>query len=173
MLIFDDELWIATSKAIDVYNFSTKKMEHFYHASTDSTGILGAYVMSLSMDADKNIWVGTGVGLCKIERKTRKFHYWTIDDGLPNDMVYSILHDNEKNIWVSTNRGLSKFNPERNEFYNYDVTDGLQSNEFNQGAYFKDSNGKLYFGAADGNYENELWCYDGSNIERITNMNMY
>lgn len=65
-------------------------------------------------------------------------------------MVYGIVEDEFGNIWLSTNGGVSKFNSKKNNFQNFDVRDGLQSNEFNQGAYLKTKEGKIYFGGVNG-----------------------
>ena len=51
---------------------------------------------------------------------------------------------------MSTNRGLSRFDPQSETFRNYDRRDGLQSYEFNAGAYFQNSRGRMYFGGIQG-----------------------
>ena len=53
-------------------------------------------------------------------------------------------------MWLSTNRGLSRFDPRTEAFRNYDRRDGLQSFEFNAGAYFQNSRGRMYFGGIQG-----------------------
>lgn len=65
-------------------------------------------------------------------------------------MVYGILEDSNNTLWLSTNAGISNFDPEKETFINYSIQDGLLSNEFNGGAYFKDSRGIFYFGGIKG-----------------------
>ena len=60
------------------------------------------------------------------------------------------MEGSENTLWVSTNFGLSKFNIGTSTFQNYQENDGLQSNEFNTGAYFRTSSGKLLFGGING-----------------------
>ena len=78
---------------------------------------------------------------------------------MANDLVYGIMEDSNGNLWMSTNRGLSKFfvasaknrrTGKTPHFRNYDTGDGLLSNEFNFGAYYKSSNGGMYFGCISG-----------------------
>lgn len=110
------------------------------------------FVLSIYEDQNKNLWVGTyGGGLNKmIDREKGIFESYRKKDDLPNDVIYGILEDDHGNLWLSTNNGISKFNLKNKKFKNYDVEDGLQSNEFNSGAYFKNSDGKMFFGGING-----------------------
>lgn len=73
-----------------------------------------------------------------------------VSTGLSNDFVYGILEDDFGYIWISHNKGLSRIDPETYEYLQFDVSDGLQSNEFNAGAFYKHTDGKLYFGGVSG-----------------------
>jgi signal transduction histidine kinase/DNA-binding response OmpR family regulator len=88
--------------------------------------------------------------LNKFDRETEQFIHYTEKDGLPNDVINGILEDMQGNLWLSTNNGLSKFDPETTSFRNYDVNDGLQSNQFNHGAYCRNTNGEMFFGGTNG-----------------------
>ncbi|NQU51020.1 MAG: response regulator [Bacteroidetes bacterium] len=72
------------------------------------------------------------------------------ENGLSNNVVYAAIPDKTGKIWCSTNKGISCYLPLTNSFQNYTNEDGLQSNEYNQGAFFKDAEGKIYFGGIDG-----------------------
>ena len=113
------------------------------------------FIYSLHEDSDGIIWIGTfGAGLNRFDPQTETFTHYGTQDGLPNDLVYGILEDDRGYLWLSTNHGLSKFNPyaqdAQNPFRNYDKSEGLQSNEFNFGAYFKNSKGEMFFGGVNG-----------------------
>src|SRR5690606_38423567 len=75
---------------------------------------------------------------------------FTTQDGLPNNVIYGILPGEHKSLWLSSNRGITKMNLTDYSFTNYENYDGLQAYEFNTGAYFKDTNGMLYFGGLEG-----------------------
>ncbi|MEO9887380.1 MAG: two-component regulator propeller domain-containing protein [Balneola sp.] len=107
-------------------------------------------VQVIYTDKNNRIWLGSYSGLYKFDLKNESFEIFSSKDGLPSDVVYGILEDSAQNLWLSTNSGISKFNPEKKYFVNYTKSDGLLSNEFNGGAYFKDSNEKMYFGGVKG-----------------------
>jgi signal transduction histidine kinase len=101
-------------------------------------------------DRESTLWVGTGSGLDKFDRRTETFRHYTEEDGLPNSVIYAIMEDASGNLWVSTNKGVSKFDPRAETFHNYNVFDGLQSDEFNQNAFFQSNSGEMFFGGING-----------------------
>ncbi|MCK7529484.1 MAG: hypothetical protein MZV64_73990 [Ignavibacteriales bacterium] len=69
--------------------------------------------------------------------------------------MYGILEDNKTNLWLSTDDGIFLFNTATERFTQFGIEDGVQSLEFSGGAYFKDSDGVIYFGGINGfNYFN-------------------
>jgi signal transduction histidine kinase/ligand-binding sensor domain-containing protein len=97
------------------------------------------------------VWIGTENGLFRVDPATLLVtRSYTEPDGMPNNFVYGILEDKAHNLWISTNKGLSRFNPQTETFRNFSVSDGLQSNEFNTGAYYKNSEGEFFFGGVNG-----------------------
>lgn len=97
------------------------------------------------------LWIGTnGNGLKGYNLQTNSAQLFTTQDGLPNNVIYGILPGEHKSLWLSSNRGITKMNLTDYSFTNYENYDGLQAYEFNTGAYFKDTNGMLYFGGLEG-----------------------
>ncbi len=109
-------------------------------------------IKSLYYKAD-TLWIGTnGNGLKSYVPSNGNIQHFTTRDGLPNNVIYGILPDIGNNLWLSTNKGISKFSSinGKHSIENYENYDGLQSYEFNTGAYFKGSDGTLYFGGLEG-----------------------
>jgi signal transduction histidine kinase/DNA-binding response OmpR family regulator len=73
-----------------------------------------------------------------------------MEDGLSSNMIYSIEEDDSGLLWIGTGYGLSQFDPETELFHNFYIYDGLQENQFQAGASYKDSDGKLFFGGING-----------------------
>ncbi|MEM9920713.1 MAG: two-component regulator propeller domain-containing protein [Bacteroidota bacterium] len=101
------------------------------------------------------LWVGTnGGGINRLNLKEHTFIHYRKRDGLPNNVIYGILPDKNGHLWLSTNMGLSKMNlnaaRRATHFQNFDTSDGLPGNEFNTGAFYKSSEGDLYFGGVNG-----------------------
>lgn len=114
---------------------------------------------------DGTIWVGTqGGGMNLIDPETFKPRQLTIKDGLPGNNIFGILPDETGDLWLSTNKGLTCFKQSENKFINYTPADGIQGNIFMVNAYYKDSDGKLYFGGRNG-----FTFFDPSRISINTN----
>lgn len=65
-------------------------------------------VISLSLDAEKNLWIGTvNLGIMRINGL--ELENLNAQQGLPNNRVSSLLHDHEGNLWVGTGAGLVRF----------------------------------------------------------------
>ncbi len=145
-------LWIGTWGAgLNQFDPSTNKNKIYQYEPSNPNSISSNTIYVIYEDSKGNLWLGThGGGLNLFNRETESFTHFTQKDGLPNEVVYGILEDANGNFWLSTNKGLSCFNPKSFEFRNFDFYDGLQSNEFNQGAYFKNRNGVFFFGGING-----------------------
>lgn len=143
-------LWIGTNgSGLDLFNKQTKTFTHFSHEEGKNS-ISNNDVLSVTEDSEGNLWIGTSIGLNKMEGKTRKFTNYYIKDGLPGNTITGLLFDEKENLWISTYNGLSRFNPATKNFKNFDISDGLQSNEFKINSCYKSRSGKLYFGGING-----------------------
>lgn len=120
------------------------------NAKDDNNSRKPERVQSIYKDSSNRIWLGSYSGLYLYSKENESFKSYTTEHGLLSNVVYGILEDSDHQLWLSTNSGISKFNPETEHFVNYTLTDGLLSSEFNGGAYFKDSNGNMYFGGVKG-----------------------
>ena len=149
-------LWIGTGNGLNKVILENKKSDHtiFQHFKTEinnKNSISHNSVRTIYVDKKAAIlWIGTNDGLNKYDPKTGIFIRYNKEEGLPNGNVYGILSDDEGNLWISHNKGLSQFNIETEKFRNFDIHDGLQNNEFNTGAYYKNSKGVMFFGGPNG-----------------------
>lgn len=144
-------LWIGTRyNGLIRYDMATGTREKFYYTSNDPGGISSNNILSILRDSTGRLWVGTANGLNLLENDGKHFRLFNEKDGLANNFINGILEDDQGRLWLSTNKGLTRFDPQADQFKNYDQQDGLQSNEFNSGAFFKGSDGALYFGGVNG-----------------------
>jgi len=112
-------------------------------------------VLSLYRDKKNRLWIGTSYGLNMIDERDMdvdqpQFKRFNSLSGLPNNTIHAIAEDGFGAIWVSTNKGLAKINPLDLSIIRYPESDGLLSNEFSDGAIWKDNNGYMYFGGIYG-----------------------
>ncbi|MFH1853479.1 MAG: two-component regulator propeller domain-containing protein [Candidatus Neomarinimicrobiota bacterium] len=147
-----DYLWLGTETA-GVFRIDPQRTvtDHFKPLAGQPGCISSFDITSISEDKAGQIWIGTyGGGLNQYDRSTGKFNSFTSADGLPNNVVYGVLEDERGFLWLSTNNGLSRFDVRNRRFHNYDARDGLQGDEFNAGAYLRDSQGQMFFGGIQG-----------------------
>ncbi|MEQ8471436.1 MAG: triple tyrosine motif-containing protein [Marinoscillum sp.] len=110
---------------------------------------LQVYMKSITISNDR-VYAASQSGLFELTLDGDLIRKHDVSTGLANDFVYGILEDDLGYIWISHNKGLSRIDPVTNEYLQFDVSDGLQSNEFNTGAFYKHTDGKLYFGGVSG-----------------------
>lgn len=147
----ENKLWFGTRgggvNMIDVNTGKIKQLDDIYdHVSLTDNDVLCLHYNS------KDLWVGTSYGLNRLvyDGENVSLKQYTDNEGLNSNTIHGILEDENKNIWISTNLGISHLNLENNSIENYTLKDGLQSDEFSDGAYFKDKTNLLYFGGTNG-----------------------
>lgn len=123
-----------------------------YPADPDDPEALSSNeIMSICGGPDGEMWIGTyGGGINRFDPETGKAKRYNESDGLSNNVVYGILADDDGRLWLSTNFGLNRFDIQSGTFKSYFENDGLQSNEFNIGAFYRDPNGRFFFGGING-----------------------
>lgn len=150
----DGRLWIGCRYGgLSLLDKKTKRFTN-YKAFAYEGSLSNNDVLSIFRDTHDRLWIGTSYGLNWLDSDRNlpdqpEFHKLTMQDGLPNNTIHAIEQDSSGNIWISSNKGLACINNEKKISY-YQQVDGLQSNEFCDGAVWKDDNGRLYFGGIYG-----------------------
>ncbi len=150
-----DRLWIGCRYGgLSLFDKKTRRFKTF-KAFTYEGSLSNNDILSLLRDSRDRLWIGTSYGLNWIDAKATTgnnpvFRKLTTENGLPNNTIHAITEDSAGHIWVSTNKGLARLNPAGEQIAYYQQGDGLQSNEFADGAGWKDKEGRLYFGGAAG-----------------------
>lgn len=160
------DIWIGShGSGVAVYSPLTRSFKLYDKANSQ---LPNNVVLSVAMDKDKNVWVGTRGGLSLFDQKTRQFTSYSEKDGLSNAVVYQIVEDERGLLWVSTNSGISSFDPKTRKFHNYNTYNGVQNSNFNSGAGLRSSDGELFFGGQDGfNYFNPANLRTNGNVPPI------
>ncbi|MCB9125801.1 MAG: GGDEF domain-containing protein [Caldilineaceae bacterium] len=122
----------------------------YQHDPDDPSSLSDNSVWAIHEDHTGGLWVGTQVGLNRLDGGGRTFTRYREKEGLPNNAVLCIEEDQRGYLWIATNNGLAHFNTVLPSFRSFDERDGLQSNEFNSGACLRSRNGELYFGGVHG-----------------------
>lgn len=128
------------------------QLDKNFHLFPEST------IWSIYKNQAGNFFYGTDKNglICVSNGKTDTI---TIDDGLSNNAILGIMGDDSGNLYLTTDNGLNILdcNLEKPSIRIKTSEDGLASNECNQGAFLRDSQGKLWIGTIKG-----VTCYDPS-----------
>jgi len=147
----DNRIWLGCRYGgLSVLDKNTQNFRTFKAFSNDNS-LSHNDVLSLYKDKKDRLWVGTSYGLNwmnenKAFTEGADFKRLTIENGLPNNTIHAIQEDEDNQIWVSTNKGLARINPATLQIERFQESDGLQSNEFCDGAVWKNAQGYLMFG---------------------------
>ena len=109
---------------------------------TTRDGLPDAFVRSLWIDHDGNVWAGTNLGLARLRRRPLGHAQ---DDDSSRDLVRCLFEDREGDLWVGSNSGLTRFRDTM--FVAYGKSEGLPSDEPN--AVFQDHAGRIWVGFHD------------------------
>jgi len=133
-------LWFGTNCG------AARKKENssrYYHVED---GLPSDTVRSILIDDDEGVWFCTDRGIAFYDGVS--LISYTTNDGLADNRCRFIIFDDNKDLWIGTNRGVSRFDGV--SFQNYNVETGLHTNEMNTNAAYRDSEGNLWFGTAEG-----------------------
>ncbi len=144
--------WIGTQGGgLNLLNPETGVVRRYPSRPGSVPGLGSDHIFCIHPAGDGGLWLGSwGGGLLHFDPDNETFAFYDKEDGLANNSVYGILEDDEGYLWISSNDGLSRFDPITTTFTNYGVDDGLQSTEFNGGAYYRGTDGELFFGGING-----------------------
>ncbi|MCP4151255.1 MAG: histidine kinase [bacterium] len=157
----DGDLWVCTygkglfkyAKSVDSeVRHLTSNFFKYAHIPNKQNSISSNNVHAIYEDRAGNLWLGTDRGLNRYNKAGDTFT--RIKDKFfcapGNHLIMGILEDNNGNLWLSSNKGLLKYNPKNHSCENYNSDDGVQGKEFNQGAFYKNSRGEMFFGGTNG-----------------------
>ena len=111
------------------------------------------FLHSLEVDANNNLWIGTGSGLYKYDHETVK--KFTTANGLAHNYVYKIHIDSYGNIWMKTANGFVKY--DGSVFTTISLPDNIDASDIQD--INSDSKGGIHLATIKGyaSYYNNQW----------------
>lgn len=147
----DGILWIGTTEGLNQMNPETLHIQRYIKSPGDATTYNGGRVRALFEDSRRQIWIGTqDSGLYIYNMDTKRFRAYPYNNSLPAQYVTGFVEDHQGIIWASTTNGLVKIDPDKMDMTILTESHGLVGNNFNREANHIDSQGNIYFGAAEG-----------------------
>ena len=104
-------LWIASAEGgLGRIDDPTAERPSFTRY-TVKEGLSTDQITCITEDQWGRIYVGTGIGLDRLDPQTGRVKRYTIADGLPNSFVNVAYRDRSNTLWFGTLQGLSKLVP--------------------------------------------------------------
>ena len=100
-------------------------------------------VFHIKIDKNDNVWLSTENGVYKINRKTKSYQRFSMEDGLAHNIVYYCYEDTQGSMWFATHgSGISK--------YSYStiktIASPLLTSAIDINAILEDKEGNIWFG---------------------------
>jgi ligand-binding sensor domain-containing protein len=144
-------IWVGSSVGLIKILPQEEPLEIFQAGILNqSSNINNNTVLSLLLDSENQLWVGTASGLNRYDPENNSFVYFSDPVELVELRIYGMQEDGNGNLWLSSDRGLSRYDPEVESFIQYGSSDGLQNYEYLPGSCYRDREGRLYFGGISG-----------------------
>ena len=177
----NNEIWIATSGGLDKFDKSTGLFTRYKDICGENSLVYND-VVSLHIDKEGILWIGTRNGLCSFDRKSKFTDYSELMNkyGISDRYISSIYEDSDGMLWLGCgyDGGLIRFDRENMTMKSYtNDKDDVNSLSYNSiKSIAEDSKGNLWIGTAHGlnrlDKENEKFIRYGEN-EGITNTYIY
>lgn len=156
--IVEDEagiIWVATgSGGLNSINLEKNEIKSYKTDNPPESHILSNYIFALH-NTKKYLWIGTQeAGVIRLNKESigsseLDLKYFDNKNGLSSNSIYGILTDDVNDAWISHSKGLSKISND-GLITNFSVSHGIQGKDFTSGAFYKDAEGRFFFGGANG-----------------------
>jgi signal transduction histidine kinase/ligand-binding sensor domain-containing protein len=136
LAVGEKELWVGTDKGVFRGDGTS------FHRVALPSSAAGAQVLTMLQDHNGNVWLGTTVGLLKIDpdgvlsSDVRDFG---------NGSVNALFEDREGNLWAGGEHGVERIR--ESTFVTYSVEDGLAQQN---GPVYADPENRIWFAPAEG-----------------------
>jgi ligand-binding sensor domain-containing protein len=128
----------------------------------------GLSILSLLIDADADLWVGTAIGLYRYDPEADRFE----NTGISSNITL-VTNDADNNLWLYTSNGIIRYDPQSGNTLLFGEKNGvkgiLQSNSWM--IPYRKQDGTLLFGTEDGYYSvnpKQLYISRDSSLLKIT-----
>ncbi|MBC5837536.1 sensor histidine kinase [Flavobacterium muglaense] len=105
----------------------------------------------IQKDLSRNVyWVGSNQGIYLLDKNFNILKVFNANNDLAGTYIYGLLLDNDGNVYCSHQHGLSSIDAKTFQVINFDKNDGIQDWDFNNRAFYKATDGTLFFGGVSG-----------------------
>ncbi len=148
-----NNIWIGS---IGLYQVTENRddVRRYFPNDKDSINMNGWLVRKVCEDHDQHIWVGTNMGLHRLDKEKGKFVYYAPfpKKDKHKNIVWDIFEDSEKNFWVAFSGYLTTFDRKNEKFkiFKADEDDRSNPNCNSVKCIYEDTKGNIWFGTEGG-----------------------
>jgi len=134
----DGFIWMATADGLSRYD----GYEFVNYASdpNDPSSLPYPWVEDLLEDHQSRLWVGTSIGLARLQADEHSFvqylHSSDRANSIVSNQIQDIFEDQANNLWIATNRGLSLYQPIDDNFKNFFIDPANKDSKDNNSISF-------------------------------------
>lgn len=148
-------LWIGTTKGLLQYD--GYRFRRYTHNPRDPKSLVGEYVLTLCLDGDGRIWIGTNSnGVSVLNPDTERFEHFIHDDNQPDSLssgrIWAMAASSDGGMWVGTDHGLDFIAKNSSSVKHFkreaNNPNSLQSERVR--SLFVDKDDNLWIGGGDG-----------------------
>ncbi|WP_299780707.1 two-component regulator propeller domain-containing protein [uncultured Formosa sp.] len=148
-----NRMLVGTSLGLNFINLDalgSEIPEHITFQEVNLNGVSGNRINDIKEDEFHNIWLGTDIGIFKLDTDLNLVKTYFTTDGLPNNLITGITEDLNHNFWVTTRSGLSFINPKTDIIKNFNTHDGIQGMEYQSKSIYRTKDGRILAGGING-----------------------
>ncbi len=144
------------NKIVPPVNGKNFTFVNYSHDPADPNSISHNFIWSIFEDRTGIIWLGTDVGVNKLDPNAAKFLHYKSDPfnphSLTNNEVTALFRDRTGTLWVGTRNGLNRYDDTQGRFihYRYDPKDVSSISNNYIRSISEDRNGTLWIGTNGG-----------------------
>lgn len=166
-------IWYGTTEdGVNIIHLKSGKIRHYRYCSWDKNSLPDNNINCIKMDSDKNIWIGTGLGLYLVKNKNIpsfenipdamdilkkggdkkaffKFNTESIGERVKQFIakeIMSVEEDSKGRLWVATSSGLFCYFVKENRIMKLPKQMGFSSSNWVKKSSVKLRDGHLVFG---------------------------
>lgn len=148
-------LWISC-KDSGIYQVPTSNVSDptgliIENYNKNNTKLSSNNIEAITGDINGKVWIGTKEGnVIAYDIIKREFRDLSKELRMNGESILNIVSDDYGHIWIVTNTKVTEYNPDNGALKYYSESDGILPNSFISRAYYKNKNGKIFFGGNKG-----------------------
>jgi ligand-binding sensor domain-containing protein len=148
------KFWISTyGGGLNYFDPVTDQFTRFQHDADNGNSLINNTINVIYLDSKQSLWIGTDVGLDKMETRTYVFTHYQYNqedtNSLINNGITCFLEDKKGLVWVGCKEGINVLDTKKGKFKHYLKGNGIMS-------IFQDASGIIWAST----YRKGIFRYD-------------